>query len=187
MGWGAVHAPKSWTLCSGQTLPLSQFPNVFSLIGTIYGGDGRASFQLPDLRGRVPIGAGQSPGSAAYQQGQVVGAEAHTITSEQMPAHRHSALPSLTVGLFATTSEATTATPADGLMLAQGQADVENATGPARLYAPAMGKGVELSGPTISGSVDVGVAGRSEAMPLMQPSLAIHFIFCLYGLYPPRN
>ena len=84
-------APRGWALCDGQLLPIAQNTALFSLIGTFYGGDGRTTFGLPDLRGRVPIhdGASQGPGLSPYQLGQKGGAEGVTLTQDQMPSHTH--------------------------------------------------------------------------------------------------
>jgi microcystin-dependent protein len=82
-------APRGWAFCNGQLLPINQNTALFSLLGTTYGGDGRNTFGLPDLRGRVPIGMGQGPGFANIQQGEMAGSPTVTLTSAQMPAHNH--------------------------------------------------------------------------------------------------
>ena len=76
--------PKGWAECKGQMLPIAQNQPLFSLFGTMYGGDGRVNFGLPDLRGRVPMHVG-----AGYVQGQKMGEELHTLTQAEMPAHNH--------------------------------------------------------------------------------------------------
>src|SRR5690606_15999494 len=76
--------------CNGQLLSISQNSALFALLGTIYGGDGRGTFALPDLRGRVPLGQGQGPGQPPYTIGQVGGATQVTLNSNQMPHHSHS-------------------------------------------------------------------------------------------------
>jgi microcystin-dependent protein len=82
-------APKGWMFCNGQILSINSNQALFSLIGTTYGGDGTTTFALPDLRSRVPIGAGQGPGLSNYPQGQKGGAEQVTLLEAQMPAHSH--------------------------------------------------------------------------------------------------
>lgn len=77
-------APKGWALCNGQLLPINQNQALFSLLGTMYGGDGRTTFALPDLRGRVPVHVG-----AGFVQGGRAGEEAHTVISNEMPMHTH--------------------------------------------------------------------------------------------------
>jgi microcystin-dependent protein len=79
-------APRGWAQCNGQLLPINQYQALFSLLGTMYGGDGRTTFALPDLRGRVALGVG-----AGYSQGQQAGEETHTLSISEMPAHAHQA------------------------------------------------------------------------------------------------
>src|SRR3954470_8202393 len=85
-------APRGWQLCNGQTLPISQYSAVFSLLGTNYGGDGVTTFKLPDFRGRAPISSGQGPNLSSYQLGETGGTENVTILQTQMPAHVHAAV-----------------------------------------------------------------------------------------------
>ncbi len=82
-------APRGWAQCNGQLLPINQYQALFSLLGTMYGGDGRTNFALPDLRGRVPVGVG-----GGFVQGQRAGEEAHTLILSEMPAHVHQAIAS---------------------------------------------------------------------------------------------
>jgi microcystin-dependent protein len=77
-------APKGWSLCNGRLLPINQNQALFSLLGTTYGGDGRTTFALPDLRGRVPMHVG-----SGFTQGERLGEEAHTLSMQEMPAHNH--------------------------------------------------------------------------------------------------
>src|SRR5690349_18654375 len=86
--------PVGWLACSGQTLPISQFDALYTILGTTYGGDGTQTFNLPDLRGRVPLGQGQAPGGAAYVLGEIAGEDEHTLIQTEMPAHSHSLLAS---------------------------------------------------------------------------------------------
>lgn len=100
-----VFAPKGWALCNGQLLPINQNQALFALLGTTFGGDGRVTFALPDLQGRVPVGV-----SDRYTLGQVGGEYAHTLTPAEMPAHTHAA---------AVAATATAATPTSATVLAQ--------------------------------------------------------------------
>ncbi len=97
------YAPRGWAFCNGQLLPIAQHKALFSLIGTIYGGDGITNFALPDLRGRVIVGTGQAPGLSQYARGATVGKESVTLTTAQLPQHRHE--------LMGSTSIATRAAP----------------------------------------------------------------------------
>lgn len=87
--FGFNFCPRGWTGADGQLLAISSNTALFSLYGTIYGGDGRTTFGLPDLRGRVPMHAGSGPGLSTYAQGQKGGVEGVTLTTAQMPAHNH--------------------------------------------------------------------------------------------------
>lgn len=90
---GFNFAPRGWALCDGQILPINQNQSLYSLLGTIYGGDGRTSFALPDLRGRTPIHRADSA-----PIGQRTGAETITLTSAEIPSHTHSLLASSSAG-----------------------------------------------------------------------------------------
>ena len=83
-------APRGWAFCDGRLLPVNSYAALFSIIGTTYGGDGRSTFALPDLRGRVPVGMGQAAGLPKVQQGQQGGEAAHSLTINEMPLHSHS-------------------------------------------------------------------------------------------------
>ncbi|MCA9972192.1 MAG: phage tail protein [Anaerolineales bacterium] len=87
--FGFTFAPRGWALCDGQILPIAQNQSLYSLLGTTYGGDGRTSFALPDLRGRTPIHV-----STQHPLGQHSGSETHTLTAREMPTHAHAALAS---------------------------------------------------------------------------------------------
>src|SRR5262245_66654195 len=100
-----VFAPKGWALCNGQLLPINQNQALFSLLGTTFGGDGRVNFALPDLRARTPIHVG-----SGHTLGERGGEQAHTLSIAELPEHTH-------VGQ-ATSSNATTAIPGSGVLLA---------------------------------------------------------------------
>ena len=85
--------PRGWALCEGQLLSISQNTALFSLLGTTYGGDGRTTFGLPDLRGRSMVSPGTGPGLPQIRWGEKGGAASHTLTAAQMPAHTHTFAP----------------------------------------------------------------------------------------------
>lgn len=87
--FGGNFAPRGWALCDGQLLPISQYSALFSILGTFYGGDGRTTFGLPDLRGRVPMHPGNGAGLTQRQLGQKLGAENNVLTTPNLPSHNH--------------------------------------------------------------------------------------------------
>ena len=86
---GFNFAPRGWAFCDGQILPINQNQSLYSLLGTTYGGDGRTSFALPDLRGRTPLHTGNSNGGVDHSLGQKSGEETHTLGAVEMPQHTH--------------------------------------------------------------------------------------------------
>lgn len=102
--------PIGWMACNGQPLPISEFEALFTVIGTTYGGDGSQTFNLPDLRGRVPINQGQSQSGQTYVLGQIAGEDVHTLILSELPVHSHALLSSSTL--------ATTPTPGSSVHLA---------------------------------------------------------------------
>ncbi|MEO0558929.1 MAG: tail fiber protein [Bacteroidota bacterium] len=118
---GFNFAPRGWALCDGTLLPINQYQALFSLLGTIYGGDGRTTFALPDLRGRMPMHVGTGPGLSPRSQGQRSGSETETLTTGQVPAHSHPVSQvqvrgtgSETVGLATGGDQGTSATATSG-------------------------------------------------------------------------
>ena len=167
--FGGTFAPRGWALCDGQLLAISSYSAVLSLLGTAYGGDGRTTFGLPDLRGRVPIHPGTGPGLTAYSRGQQGGAENTTLTINQMPGHTHGATDP---GQSATTAEAEFARPEAGMVPAAGEHE-----------AYAFGGGVELLG----GSINTETAGGGQSHTNLQPYNCVNFIIALEGTYPSRS
>lgn len=158
--FGFNFAPKGWATCDGQIIPINQNQALYSLIGTTYGGDGRNTFQLPDMRGRTPIhfGPNNSLGAKA-------GIENVSLISNEIPAHTHT--------LQATTSAPAANTPA-GNLLATLPADKANFAAPANAN-------------TTLNPGSIAAAGGSIPHTNMQPSLVINFCIALVGAFPSRN
>lgn len=87
--FGGTFAPMDWAFCDGSTLPINQYDVLFSVIGTIYGGDGVTNFKLPDLRGRIPVHMGQGPGLTPRDIGTQFGTESETLQTAHIPSHTH--------------------------------------------------------------------------------------------------
>lgn len=175
-------APRGWAFCSGQLLPIAQNSALFSILGTMYGGDGRTTFGLPDLRGRVPVGSktmGTGPGlSPNYQQGIKGGSETNTLTISQMPSHNHG----VTVKVADQKAETHRA---GGNPLAKNALDVQNNNQTIEMYAEnanaTYNDGNQLSGVTESHT------GGGQAVNNLQPFQAINYVIALQGLFPPRS
>lgn len=158
-------APSGWTFCNGQLLPISQNTALFSLLGTTYGGDGQATFALPDLRGRAPIHFGQGPGLVNYNLGETGGVESVTLIQAQMPAHSHAFAP----GCNSQFSPAQPS-PVNGYLCAT-QSD--------NLYAS--------TADSQMGAGNTQVAGGNQPHENRSPFLAMNYIIALQGIYPSRG
>lgn len=156
-------APRSWALCNGQLLPIAQNTALFSLIGTIYGGDGRTTTGLPNLQGRAPMQWGTGPGLTSRQIGQLGGVETVTLSQAQMPNHSHP--------LRAVVDPGEDPGPA-------GKSFARSVGGTA--YGDS-GSLVQLDPDAMPSS------GGSGPHDNRQPYLGLTFIIALQGLYPSRS
>ena len=161
--------PRGWAACEGQILPISQNTALFSLLGTTFGGDGRTTFVLPDLRGRSMIGRGNGPGLSPIAWGQRGGSETNTLTIANMPSHNH------TAQLHAEDVNATFQGPL-GKMLAKG--------GTNSIYAnpdPVANKIMAAE------SIVVANNGGSQSFNTLDPFLGLQINIALQGIFPSRN
>ena len=163
-------APTGWALCEGQLMPISQNTALFSLLGTFYGGDGKTTFALPDLRGRVAVGQGQGPGLSPYDIGEVLGVEAVTLLGSQIASHTH---PFPAVAAQATTNAPNGALPAEGHGSGRGAF-------PVNTYAA-----LQTAVPLASGQV--APAGGGHAHNNLQPYLTLNWCIALQGVFPARQ
>uniref|UniRef100_UPI004047EBD5 phage tail protein n=2 Tax=Roseivirga sp. TaxID=1964215 RepID=UPI004047EBD5 len=186
-GFAGNFAPRTWAFCEGQLLAISSNTALFSILGTIYGGDGQTTFALPDLRGRVMIGSGQGPGLSDYREGQRGGYETVALTTSQIPSHNHSAtMQGATASIPASSGSGTTDIPTPTVHLARGVTTVNFAPTPTNMYAA--GTDTTLGGPiSISGSPTIGNTGGNQSHENRQPYLAINWIICQLGIFPSRN
>ena len=166
-GFGGNFAPRGWSFCGGQLLPIAQNTALFSIIGTIYGGDGRTTFALPDLRGRVPLQQGQGPGLSNINLGQRSGQEYTVLTSLQLPNHTHTAV------LNARREDGADFNPSGRVLAADTNASIYSSNPP----------DVQMS----TASITLGSAGGSQQVSLRNPYLGINMIICVQGLYPSRS
>lgn len=159
--FAGTFAPRNWALCDGQLLSIPQNDALFSLLGTIYGGDGRTTFGLPDMRGRLPIHMGTGPGLAPRQIGQRFGQENVTVTAAQVPSHTHQ---------MRAADDAGETTDPTGQVQARTSDDSYSASSP----------NTNMASEAISAS------GGSSSHTNVQPFLCINFIIALFGIYPSR-
>ena len=170
--FGFNFAPRNWAKCDGTILPIEQNQALYSILGTTYGGDGRITFALPDLRGRVPIHKGNSnaTGSTNLSLGTQSGEESTTMTEAQMPAHTHT---------MRGTSDAALASDSGGndptgrILATSTTAIYSNDTSAANL--------------TPLNAITIGANTGGASIDNMQPFLAVEFCIALVGTFPPRN
>ncbi|MDN4613102.1 tail fiber protein [Leifsonia sp. F6_8S_P_1B] len=161
--FGGNFAPAGWAFCWGQSMSIQQNSTLFSLLGVNYGGDGVNTFNLPDLRGRFPLGWGTNPQTqVAYPIGGAVGQEAVTLTTAQLPMHGHT----VQAGGASTTASAAGAYPA-------AWADNPYST--------------DQTAPAAMSPAEVLPTGGSQPHENRQPYLGLSFIISLYGVYPSRG
>ncbi|TNE48587.1 MAG: phage tail protein [Deltaproteobacteria bacterium] len=167
MLFGGNFAPRGWAFCDGQLLPISQNSALFSLLGTIYGGDGRTTFALPDLRGRAPIHKGNGPGLSNYNIGAKAGTERITLNVNQLPSHSH------TVRAYNGTGGGPN--PNNGVLSTYGS--TLPPVGPYSTQTP----NTNLSTQTIANT------GGNQQVDIRQPVLAMSWCIALVGIYPSRS
>lgn len=158
--FGFNFAPRGWASCEGQLLPIAQYSALFSLLGTTFGGDGRTTFGLPDLRGRQITGQGNGPGLDNVTWGEKGGAERQTLTAAQIPQHTHN--------VKGSTAEGDNTVPTGGfvgLAATDFYAEESNTT----------------AGPTDGGT------GGGQSFPILDPYLGIWVCIATQGVYPSRN
>lgn len=153
--WG--FAAKGWALCNGQIMQINQNQALFSLLGTMYGGDGVTTFALPDLRSRVPIHF-----TPQYVQGSKSGEETHTLAVNEMPMHTHT--------ISGSNNPADQPIPQDAFWAAKSTQSPFASTANAKMWDGA-----------------IAIAGGGQPHENMQPYLTISFMIALVGIYPPRN
>ncbi len=165
-------APRGWAFCDGQLLAISENSALFSILGTTYGGDGRTTFALPDLRGRVPISVGQGPGLSNRALGSKGGLENVTLSINQMPSHNHA----VGVTTSAYSQEGDSASP-------QGNISAKSGDGRPAYYTGS----ADTNMSTNNVQVTLNPAGGGQSHTIMQPYTTVHYIIALVGTYPSRN
>ena len=200
-------APSQWAFCQAQLMSISQNSALFALLGTTYGGDGVTTFALPDLRGRFPLGTGNSPQFGSFQLGQMAGTQNVSLTNTNLPTHNHVATftgtggggapvpPTITINVSADPATAAAA-PAGGYL------STSKAAGPGvvtNIYAATATAGTTAlnaatavatggsGGGITGGTVAVQPAGQSLPFSVTNPYLALNFCIALTGIFPTRG
>ena len=157
-------APLGWALCNGQLLPISQNTALFSLLGTMYGGNGQTTFALPNIQGRAVMHFGQGPGLSLYDQGEMGGSETTTLTTNELAAHNHTLQGQSADGPSNNPTNKTLAASSGGLPQ----------------YA--------LTAPDVDMHPDSLLdTGGGQPHNNLQPYLTLNFIIALQGVFPPRS
>ncbi|WP_066807213.1 phage tail protein [Sphingomonas asaccharolytica] len=174
--FGGTFAPRGYAFCSGQNTPISQNETLFQLIGTTYGGDGQSTFNLPDLRGRIPLHMGTGNGLTSRVIGETAGTEQVTLTIGQLPSHGHQPV--------ANNVDPTNDAPASNTMPCRPKQAVGGNS--AQLYTdPSKTPVAGDLKPMLAGII--GITGNSQPHDNMMPYLCINFIIALEGIYPSQN
>jgi microcystin-dependent protein len=157
------YAPTGWAICDGSLMSISQNTALFSILGTTYGGDGKTTFGLPDLRGRVPIGTGQGAGLTNRLLGEMSGEESHTLAVGELPSHTHPAVVDNSAGTSDTPVNNVPAVNSEGI----------------QHYGTAMNAAMNAGA--------IGNTGGSQAHNNMQPYLGMTYLIALVGIFPARS
>ncbi|CAN7556018.1 MULTISPECIES: phage tail protein [unclassified Paenibacillus] len=158
-------APTGWVQCNGQILPIQQYAALFSLLGTMYGGNGSTNFALPDLQGRVPLHPGQGAGLSQYDIGQSAGEKTVTLLPSEIPAHTHA----IQYGTSGFAQES----PTGQLLM-----DIQGRRGAAAY--------TEMTNLKPMGAQAVAPTGNSQPHNNMQPYLTLNFCIATQGIFPSR-
>lgn len=179
--FGFSFPPRGWAACNGSLVAISQNSALFSLLGTVYGGNGQSTFGLPNLCSRVPVGVGSNTqGLQQTALGQVGGTQTHTLISTEMPIHTHSV--GVTVNVNASTNTDGTTIPATGSYFAS-----LSGVSKGGLYSSSAGTTVQLGSNAATATATCGAAGGSQAFDILNPYLGMNYCIALQGVFPSRN
>jgi len=166
-------APLDYQFCAGQPLAINSYAALYAIIGTMYGGDGVTTFNLPDMRNRVVVHVGQGTGLSLYTEGQTGGASSVTLLSSNLPVHTHT-FTSFTSQWPVTSANASQASPVNAVP-ASIPSDGLYSSAPNNNLAPSVSNGLTVS------------TGGSTPVPLQSPYLAMYYIIAVFGIFPSRN
>lgn len=164
--FAGYYEPQEWKLCDGSLISVNDNQALFSLLGTIYGGDGQNTFGIPDLRGRIPVADGTGAGLTNRTLGQKFGTEGVTLAENNLPLHSHQ--------MNVSTVQSNLSTPLVG----------QSMIGKDKHYLPVNTAGIQTS--TLVADTISATGGNQPHFNVM-PVLCINFIICMQGMYPQRN
>lgn len=173
--FGGNFAPRGWANCDGQLLPISSNSALFSLLGTMYGGDGRTTFGLPDMRGRVPVHPGNGPGLSSYRQGAKGGREEVTLTVLELPSHNHTGQGTLKAAFTPPLGGGSLTNPSGASLSGDGATQIYSNDTPNVLMQPN------------NVSVQTNNTGGNQSFDIRQPWCTVRFIIALQGVFPSRS
>ncbi|RIJ46692.1 phage tail protein [Maribellus luteus] len=180
--FGFNFAPRGWNFCGGQLISISQNTALFSLLGTMFGGDGRTTFALPDLRGRVMVGYGDGPGLTSMRMGDKGGSENTTLTALNLPSHTHTAnLTGSSVTIKASSAAGTSPAPSS-------RSNVLSAATSGNIYTNnTPDVNLNVGNDVSSGNITIGNTGGSIPFNNMQPYQVVNLCIAMVGIFPSRN
>ncbi len=190
------YEPQGWKYCWGQLLPINQNQALYSILGTTYGGDGKTTFALPDLRGRVPVGIGQLNGTSTYSIGQKGGTEAVQLTQNNIPSHNHGAKineanVSTEITLKAYSKDGNKTSPEGAIPAVinrqEGPGQNIRQSGYTQNEADVNMKPTPVNIMLNNINVEVSNTGGSQPVENRQPYLGMNYIIAIEGIYPIRS
>lgn len=187
--WAGIFAPQGWMWCHGQQLYIQQYPALNAVLGGTYGGDGKTYFNLPNLLGRFPMGAGTAPNRPAIQLGGKGGSSSYTITLAQLPSHTHATAQNLQVTLAVAAAPGSSTGPIPGAnAISVGGVIVDEELQPQSIYKNGGGSVVGLGGLSVTAPSNVTVAAIGSGLPFatLPPFQVLDYIICTEGWWPSR-
>ena len=182
--FGGNFAPRTWAFCDGQLLPISSNQALFSILGTTYGGDGRTTVGLPELRGRVPLHVGSGPGLSHYDWGERGGQESVVLGSQNLPPMQAPVIVQSAGGVNIPVNTADgdgdEVNPGVGVLANSGADNYSSSPSTNAIYS---GKSIPVTGFQATASF----SGGSLPVYNIPPFLATNYIICLQGLFPSRS
>ena len=168
-------APGNWAYCNGQIMPIMQYTALFSILGTVFGGNGTQTFGLPNLNGNAAMGTGNNPGGSTRLLGDEGGAKVNTLTSSNIPIHTHTAQGTVTPG--AISASGTQNVPTNNYPSKPSDGSAVYGTAPSN---------VQMGQSTVTVTVDPAGTATPQPFNTVQPSVVMSFIICLQGVFPDR-